>query len=169
MGDTKNLIDTDAIKKIRELAKDANICHFVTNLSSIPLSSRPMATQKVDDEGNIWFISDKDSNKNTDIQADKRVQLFYSATGSYEYLSIYGTAEIVFDKEKVHEMWTSFARAWFPGGEDDPSISLIKVSPEDGYYWDTKNNKLVSLFNIAKSMVTGKTDDDGIEGSLTLK
>ncbi len=166
MGDTMNLIDTDAIKKIKELAKDANICHFVTNLSDTPLSSRPMATQKVDDEGNIWFLSDKDSDKNHDIQADNRVQLFYSASGSYEYLSVYGTAEIIFDKEKIHEMWTNFAKAWFTEGEDDPAISLLKVTPQDGYYWDTKNNKIVSLIKIAKSIVTGKTDDNGIEGRL---
>lgn len=166
MGDTMNLINTEAIAKIKDLARDANICHFVTNLSNTPLSSRPMATQKVDDEGNIWFLSDKDSNKNHDIQADNRVQLFYSANSSYEYLSIYGTAEIVFDKEKIHEMWTDFAKAWFTGGEDDPAISLLKVAPQDGYYWDTKNNKIVSLIKIAKSIVTGKTDDDGIEGTL---
>lgn len=166
MGETMNLIDEKAVEKIRELAKDANICHFVTNLSTTPLSSRPMATQQVDDDGNIWFISDKSSDKNKDIQSDDRVQLFYSANSNYEYLSIYGTAEIVFDKVKLHELWTSMAKAWFPDGEDDPAISLIKVAPQDGYYWDTKNNKLVSLFKIAKSIVTGKTDDDGIEGTI---
>ena len=71
-----------------------------------------------------------------------------------------------FDKEKIHEMWTNFAKAWFTEGEDDPAISLLKVSPQDGYYWDTKNNKIVSLIKIAKSIVTGKTDDNGIEGRL---
>ncbi len=166
MGDKKDLINKEAVQKIKELAKDSNICHFVTNLSNIPLSSRPMATQKVDDEGNIWFLSDKSSDKNTDIHSDQRVQLFYSANSNYEYLSVYGTAEISFDKEKIHEMWTSLTKAWFPGGEDDPTISLIKVIPEDGYYWDTKNNKIISLFKIAKSIVTGRTDDDGIEGTL---
>ncbi len=166
MGDTMNLIDADAIQKIKKLVKDSNTCHFVTNLSNTPLSSRPMATQKVDEEGNIWFMSDKDSDKNKEIQTDNRVQLFYSAHGSYEYLSVYGTAEIIFDKEKIHEMWTNFAKAWFTEGEDDPAISLLKVTPEDGYYWDTKNNKIFSLFKIAKSIVTGKTDDDGLEGRL---
>lgn len=168
MGDTKNLIDKEAIEKIQELAKDANICHFVTKLTEMPLSSRPMATQKVEDDGAIWFLSDKESDKNKDIQSDNRVQLFYSANSNYEYLSIYGTAEIVFDTAKIHELWTNFAKAWFIEGEDDPSISLIKVTPEDGYYWDTKSNKLISLFKIAKSAVTGKTDDNGIEGRLSV-
>lgn len=167
MGNTKDLFDKEAVEKLRELAKDANICHFVTNLENLPLSARPMATQEVDDDGAIWFLSGKESDKNQDIQKDSRVQLFYSANSKYEYLSIYGTAEIVVDRDKIHELWTKFADAWFPGGEDDPSVTLLKVSPTDGYYWDTKNNKLVSLIKIAASIVTGNTgDDNGVEGKL---
>ena len=53
-------------------------------------------------------------------------------------MSIFGTAEILFDKNKVEEMWTPIAKAWFTEGKDDPAISLIKVTPQEGYYWDTK-------------------------------
>ena len=100
MGDVKNLTATDAVEKIREIAKDANICMFVTDLSTQPLMGRPMATQEVDDEGNIWFMSDRNSDKNREIEKDPQVQLFYSHTGNYEYLSIYGNAEIVNDRSK---------------------------------------------------------------------
>lgn len=168
MGDTKNLISSEAIEKIKHLAEEANICHFVTALSKIPLSTRPMSTQKVDEDGCIWFMSDKSSAKNHEIQADKRVQLFYSNQGSSEYLSILGNAEIVFDKKLIDEMWSAIAKAWFTEGKDDPSISLIKVTPDEGYYWDTKNNKMISLIKIAASIVTGKYNDDGVEGKLTV-
>ena len=74
MGDVKNLTATDAVEKIREIAKDANICMFVTDLSNLPLAGRPMATQEVDEEGNIWFMSDRNSNKNKEIAKDDKVQ-----------------------------------------------------------------------------------------------
>ena len=166
MGDTKNLISSDAIEKIKNLAEEADICHFVTALSKIPLSTRPMSTQQVDENGCIWFMSDKNSTKNKEIQSDKRVQLFYSNKSSSEYLSILGNAEIVFDKKLIDEMWSAIAKAWFTEGKDDPSISLIKVTPEEGYYWDTKNNKMISLIKIAASIVTGKSSDGGVEGKL---
>jgi len=167
MGDVKNLTASDAVEKIREIAKDANICMFVTDLSTQPLMGRPMATQEVDDEGNIWFLSDRNSDKNRDIEKDDRVQLFYSHTRNYEYLSVYGNAEIVNDRAKIEELWTPMAKTWFTGGKDDPNISLIKVAPEDAYYWDTKNNKIVSLIKFAMGTV-GLTpkDDGGIEGNL---
>ena len=167
MGDVKNLSSQAAIEKIKELAMDANICLFVTNLSTIPLSSRPMATQEVDDDGNLWFMSKNDSEKNMDIEKDNQVQLFYSNGSSYEYLSIYGTAEILHDREKIEELFTPMIKAWFKEGKEDPTISLIRVKPVDAYYWDTKNNKMVSLIKIAISAITGKTNDDGgIEGTL---
>ncbi|MFP5041059.1 pyridoxamine 5'-phosphate oxidase family protein [Parasediminibacterium sp. JCM 36343] len=168
MGNTQKLSTTEGIKKIQELATDANVCLFVTNLSSTPLSARPMSTLDVDDEGNVWFFSRDKSDKNTDIANDNRVQLFYSNNSSSEYLSIYGEAEITTDKEKIKALWTPIAKAWFTEGEDDPSITAIKVKPIDAYYWDTKNNKLISVIQIAISTLTGKTMDGGIEGEIKL-
>ena len=169
MGDVKNLAASDAVKKLREIAKDANICMFVTDLSNIPLSARPMATQEVDEDGSIWFMSDKNSDKNFHIRHDDHVQLFYSHTGNYEYLSVFGRAEIINDRKKIEELWTQMAKTWFKEGKDDPNISLIKVIPDDAYYWDTKNNKMVSLIKFAMGAVgiTPK-DDGGVEGSLSL-
>ena len=167
MGEVKNLTADNAVEKIREIAKDANICMFVTDLSRLPLAGRPMATQEVDEEGNIWFMSDRSSDKNKEIDNDNKVQLFYSHTSNYEYLSIFGRAEIVNDHSKIKELWTPIAKTWFKEGKDDPNISLIKVIPEDAYYWDTKNNKMVSLVKFAMGAigVTPK-DDGGIEGKL---
>ena len=68
MGEVKNLTADNAVEKIREIAKDANICMFVTDLANLPLAGRPMATQEVDEEGNIWFMSDRNSNKNKQIE-----------------------------------------------------------------------------------------------------
>ena len=167
MGDVQNLAANDAVEKIREIAKDANICMFVTDLKKLPLDARPMATQEVDDEGNIWFMSDRNSNKHADIKHDDRVQLFYSQTGNYEYLSVFGRAELIDDRDKIEELWTSMAKTWFKEGKDDPNIQLIKVIPEDAYYWDTKNSKMVSLVKFAMGAIgiTPK-DDGGIEGTL---
>jgi len=48
-------------------------------------------------KGNLWFFSDKGSEKKEHIAKDNRVQLFYSNKTSSEYLSFYGTATIVTD------------------------------------------------------------------------
>ncbi|MEO7531876.1 MAG: pyridoxamine 5'-phosphate oxidase family protein [Sediminibacterium sp.] len=169
MGDLKNLVNTEAIEKIKELATSADICMFTTSLSKLPLTARPMSTVDVDDEANIWFISMKSSNKNAEISADKRVQLFYASRNSSEYLSVYGEASIIIDKELFKDKWVVEAKAWLEEGVDDPEMSLIKVTSVDSYYWDTKHNKYIALIKMATAIITGNAgDDDGVEGSVTV-
>jgi general stress protein 26 len=168
MGETQNLTGAAGRKKLQELAMDAKICHFVTALDQRPLDSRPMSVLKVDDEGNFWFMSGKDSRKNDEIYDDPEVQLFFSNGSSSEYLSVYGYAEIIKDRKKIDELWTPIAKTWFNEGKDDPDLTLIRVQPADAYYWDTKNNKMIQLIKIATGAVFGKTSDDGIEGEVQL-
>ena len=168
MGDTKNLSDAAAIEKIQDIARDADICLFATNLTRLPIAARPMSTQKVDDRGNLWFLSSKSSDHNKDIGNDSRVQLFYSHKGSSEYLSVYGEATILVDPKIAKELWNPIAKTWFVEGVNDPELTIIKVIPSDAYYWDTKNNKTVSLLKIIAGAVTGKTMDDGVKGKISV-
>ncbi len=168
MSDINNLLNREAVNKIKELAEGADICMFTTSLTQLPLTTRPMSTRAVDEEGNIWFYSRMTSEKNAEIAADNRVQLFYESRNSAEYLSVYGEATISRDKEKAKELWSAWAKAWFPGGIDDPELTVIKVAPLDSYYWDTKHNQFVSLLKIAASALTGKEMNDGVEGKLII-
>ena len=164
MGDTKNLTGAEAIEKIRELAK-GNMCMFCT-FEDGKLCTRPMSTQEIEDDGSIWFFSQKSSNKNEEIKNNSTVHLIYSKESGNEYLDIEGEASIEYDKEKVEELWNGFLNTWFTEGKDDPDVSLIRVRPRSGHYWDTKNNKVISLAKIAIGAITGKTMDDGIEGRI---
>lgn len=168
MGQIKNLQNEEAYKKMKELVEDIKTCMFCTQTNQIPFNTRPMATVEVDEEGNLWFMSNKESNKNEEIKEDDKVQLIYAKGGDSHFLSVAGKAQIVKDQSKIDELWTVFAKAWFPDGKKDPDISLIKIIPEDVYYWDTVHGKMVSLLKIATSVVTGKTMDDGVEGKISL-
>lgn len=143
---------------------------FCTELSTLPNNARPMSLQECDQEGNLWFISSSDSNKNFEIKDDNRVQLYFMNNGSSEYLSIFGKAYIYTDKNTIEDKWSSFANAWFEEGKDDPKVTIIRVTPDETYYWDTKAGKFVSMVTFIASAVTGiKTDNsDGVEGNLTV-
>lgn len=167
MGNTENLRSIEAVQKITELIKKANTCLFTTRLTSIPLSSRPMSTLKVDENGIIWFFSKVDSDKNMHIKQDDRVQLFYAHGASSEYLSLYGRAEIVTEHVVIRELWNPLAKVWFDGPEDH-AITVLKITPEDGHYWDTKSNKMVQLLKLAIGAIIGKPLDDGLEGNIRI-
>jgi general stress protein 26 len=165
-GEIENLEQQEAVEKMKELVGHNAICLFTTNLSESPLRTRPMSTQQVDDQGNFWFFSGEESDKNFEIKDDDRVQLFFSNPGRSEFMTVHGYASIVRDRNKMEEIWTPIVKAWFKEGKDDPELTLIKVCPEEAYYRDTKSNKMVSLIKILASMMSGKTMDDGVEGKI---
>lgn len=168
MGKTKNLQNEEALKKIKELVEDIKTCMFCTNSTGIPFNTRPMATADIDDEGNIWFISNAESHKNDEIKNDDKVQLIYAKGGNNHFLSIAGKAMVVKDQAKIDEVWNIFIKTWFKNGKKDPNVSLIKVIPDDVYYWDTVHGKMVSLLKIAVSAVSGASMDDGVEGKISI-
>ena len=167
MGSTENLAGMEANEKIKELAEKVHFCHFATDLKNQPLSTRPMSCAKVEKDGCLWFFSQKSSEHNQHIERDNKVQLFFSNPNSSEYLSVYGSASISTDKAKIEELWNPMLKTWFNEGKDDPQISLIKVTPESGYYWDTKSNKVIQLAKMAAGAVLGKPLDDGLQGKIS--
>lgn len=168
MSDVKNLEHNQTIEKLKEMVKQSPIAMFCTDLSEVPFSACPMSTQQVEDDGTMWFISNIISRHTSHIEQDGRVQLVFTNHGSSSYLTIYGTAEVHFNRAKLDEIWTPLAKAWFPEGKEDPDLTLIRVKPSEGYYWDTKSGKMVSFLKMIGSVVTGKTTDGGIQGGLTV-
>ena len=155
-----------AVEKIREIARCARVCLFGTIPGKFPLEVRPMVVEHVDEAGVLWFLSGRSSEKNHDISRDSRVQLLFANPGSSQYLSLNGTAYVSDDRPLRERYWNPLARAWFPGGVDDPELTVIRVWPEGGHYWDTEHGKTVSLVEIAVAAMTGQPTSTGIQGRI---
>jgi general stress protein 26 len=163
----EDLSDKKAIEKIKELAGKNNTCFFCTRSNNgIPLTVRPMSVQKLDDDGNFWFLSAVDSHKNQEIQMDNNVQLLFQGSAHSDFLSIQGNAVISTDKNKIRELWQPIIKTWFTEGVNDPRITVIRVQPESGYYWDNKHGNAVALVKMTAGAIMGKTLDDSIEGKI---
>ena len=169
MSNTEKNIENEGIEKLIELVENTNICFFCTDLKAGDgATATPMSAQKVDEEGNIWFFSGKDSDKNKEISKDKEVQLFFSNPGKSNYLVVNGSAIIVTDIEKIKELYTPAIKIWFKDGVDDPNISLIKVGTKNAYYWDTVGGKVINCIKMIASVVTGTNLVEGVEGNITV-
>ncbi|HET7897127.1 MAG TPA: pyridoxamine 5'-phosphate oxidase family protein, partial [Flavisolibacter sp.] len=165
----QDLHGEEARKKIKELTEKATTCFFCTNVpTGGPFATRPMSLQQLDAEGNLWFLSAKDSYKNQQIAVDPSVQLLFQGSDYSDFLQLQGKATITDDKNKIQELWSPILKTWFTAGIDDPRISAIKVEPEQGYYWDTKHNQAIALAKRLVGAAIGKTLDDSIEGEVRI-
>jgi general stress protein 26 len=164
----KNLEATQALKKFKELIEEVKICMFITNTTGDDEHTRPMATIEAEDDGTLWFFTDARSIKVEEVNKQRAVHLVYAHPGKSTYLDVWGSAEIVTDRQQVIDKWSPIVKAWFPDGIADPNLALLKVQPYEAYYWEAESGKMVEFFKMAASIVTGKRLAEGTEGSLNI-
>lgn len=149
----------DAVAKVAELARGIRIAMLTTVDEDGHLVARPMAQQEVEFDGDLWFFADRDSSTVTQLQANPHVGV--SLSSSDTWVSICGTAAVVHDPAKAHDLWNSGVEAWMPQGPDDPSVVLLKVTADGAEYWDTPGGRIASVLSFVKSKVTGQPYDGG--------
>lgn len=154
----------DQKMQITERLKGLRTAMMVTRRADGTLHSRPMATQEVEFDGDIWFVTSKDSLKVDEVKKDDQVNLAYG-DGGVRFVSISGTVDLVEDKQKVHELWNDMYKAWFEN-ENDPRIQLLKVAVERFEYWDYTGGKLGAYVDMLKSAITGEEMDHDEHGAM---
>jgi len=159
MSEAKVLSGDEGKKKIGELIKDVRICMLTTAGPDGSFDSRPMATQETEFDGTVWFLTRQESGKVQEIANDAHVSLIYSNLSNHSYVSAKGRAQVSQDKAKIHELWNPMFKAWFPEGEDDPSVAVLKVEIEEAQYWEASSSKLVfGLKYLARAVTGGKVE-----------
>jgi general stress protein 26 len=161
-ADTRHdLVSGDAVQKIRQVVGKADTCFLVTHGGV-----RPMGVREIDAQGTIWFLSDKHSHKNAQIEADSEVELYFQASEHSGFLHLTGQAIVLHDRALIEKLWTPLARVWFHHGKDDPCISVIRVRPTQGQYWDNKHGDAVAGVKMLIGAALGKQFDEGEVGNL---
>lgn len=151
---------THDLSKLFEKIKDVRIAMLSTFDEQHTLHSRPMATIKPDADGSLLFLTDKDSAKVYEVKKDSQVNLSYANPSDSVYVSVSGTASAYRDEAKIAELWSEDMRAWFPKGKEDPSIMILKVTIEQGEYWDSPSGVLSRAYGYARAVVTGEASKD---------
>lgn len=146
----------EAIEKVRDLIKGIGTA-MLTTVSEEGLVSRPMKTQDVEFDGDLWFLTKKDTGKFHELLRNKQVNVAYA---DKSFVSIRGEAELVESPDKVKEFWNPAYKELLETDYDDPNLVLIKVKAETAEYWDAGNKFKMAKFLIRRLM--GK-DTEGTE------
>ena len=147
----------DRQEKVRDLIRSTRLAMLTSIDPDGRLVSKPMATQDVDFDGTVWFISERASHKARNIERNPHVNVAYASHDSWVSLS--GTAEVVDDEARLAELWNTFTGAWLEGGPENPNNVLIRVSGDSAEYWDSPGSKVTQIANLVKAKVTGRTFD----------
>ncbi|MEO6588550.1 MAG: pyridoxamine 5'-phosphate oxidase family protein [Pyrinomonadaceae bacterium] len=150
----------ESIEKLNELIKEIQTA-MLTTIDGGVLRSRPMATQEAKFEGTLFFLTGAQTHKEEELKKDNRVNVSYADTSDNAYVSVSGTAETYHDQKKIDELWNPFYKAWFPDGQTDSNIRVLKVSVEQAEYWDSSSSAIVHLVGFLKALATGEQYSGG--------
>jgi len=160
---------TGHIAQLAELIKDVEVAMFTTRGVDGRLYSRPLGTQQVAFDGDLWFATAADSPKVAEIALDPRVNVAYASPSKNTYVSVAGVARIIDDRAKVEALWSPAMKLFFPGGPDDPSLRLIHVRAETAEYWDGPGTLLGSALSFVLSAVQDEPARLGDNGFIDLR
>jgi general stress protein 26 len=150
--------------QLGELIEDMSVAMLTTPDDNGALVSRPMAPQEMDGDGAIWFFTENNTAKTQHL---KTANLSFTHATHGTYVSISGHGVIHTNREHIQRLWTPFAKPWFPDGPNSPNLALLKFVPDAAEYWDAPHSKMVRMFAIATSMVSGKPVAVGEHDTLT--
>ncbi|MET3852447.1 MULTISPECIES: pyridoxamine 5'-phosphate oxidase family protein [unclassified Paenibacillus] len=143
----------EAIEKVRDLIKGIDTA-MLTTVSEEGLVSRPMKTQDIEFDGDLWFLTKKDTEKFHELLQNRQVNVAYAGKS---FVSIRGEAELVNSTEKLKELWNPVYEKLLETNYDDPNLVLIKVQAEAAEYWDAGNKFKMARFLFRRLM--GKSNE----------
>lgn len=154
----------EAIEKVRDLIKGIDTA-MLTTVSEEGLVSRPMKTQEVEFDGDLWFLTKKDTGKFHELLRNRQVNVSYAGQS---FVSIRGEAELVESSEKVKQFWSPAYEELLETTYDDPNIVLIKVKAETAEYWDSGNKFKMAKF-LFRRLLGKNTEGTDINRIVELK
>ena len=155
----------EALDRIWELAEKIDFCMFTT-WNGEQQASRPMSARVKREENAIYFLTSSDTGKVDELARFPNVSLGFADNANHSYVVIAGKADVSNDRAKIKELWSPFDKAFWES-EEDPTIRLVTVTPEDAELWDGPNG-LIAGAKMLFAVATGATPDMGDNAKVSM-
>ena len=123
----------------------------------------PMSPQLDDDERVIWFITAEGTDAYKAAQGSGRVRLVAADSSAKLYADVQGSLTVANNPDKLDEIWSPVAAAWFDDGREDDDVRLLAFRPTEGEIWTT-DGAAGFLYEVAKANMTEAKPDMGDHG-----
>ena len=157
------------LKKIGDIISGIKFAMLTTAEPDGTLHSRPMTTQQLEFDGDLWFFTNSDSPKVWEAEQHRQVNVSFADPAKNKYVSASGTAILVKDQAKIQESWNPAYKAFFPNGPNDPEIALLKISVSRAEYWDSSPTLIGRAIDFAKAYIKKDPGELGEHAKVALK
>jgi general stress protein 26 len=170
--------DADAMEEIDMPDRAGDADRVWTLIKEIPVAmvvthdghgqemrARPMAAHPAQEENAIYFLTDVDSPKASEVRSSDTICLAFADNKNRRYVSITGRADIIDDKSRIKQFWSVYDKAFWVD-ENDPRIRILRVTPESAQFWEGAGAVVTALKLIAARVSGERThlgENDKVE------
>lgn len=123
----------------------------------------PMSHYTDEERGVFWFITADGTDCYDAAKEGRAVHYVVAEAKAKIYAKIEGRLTVETDREKLDELWSPVASAWFEDGKEDDDVRLVKFTPSHAEVWLTDGGAGF-LYEIAKANLTHDKPDMGAHG-----
>ncbi len=121
---------------------------------------QPMAPFADRETNTIWFYAKTDSDLVQKIKAGSRAHFCVVGKDHDYHACLSGNIAERRDPAKIEEYWSSIVAAWYDGGKDDPTLTMLALQVDDGEIWASTGNSLRFGWEIAKANLKDHAEPD---------
>ncbi|MDW4496913.1 pyridoxamine 5'-phosphate oxidase family protein [Sulfitobacter sp. D35] len=127
----------------------------------------PMSHFAMQDDNALWFVTADGTGVADAAKSGQSGEYVIGAADAQLYARVDGRLEHVTDREKLEQIWSPIAAAWFEDGKEDEDVCLVRFSPASAEVWTTDGGAKF-LYEIAKANLSDdKKPDIGDHGTVS--
>ncbi len=115
---------------------------------------QPMTHFADPENGALWFITSADTDLVSAIGHGAEAGFTMVSPDQDYHASLCGSLVVYESEEKLDELWSLAAAAWFERGREDPKVTLLKLSPREAAVWATDGNPVIVGLKMMRAALT---------------
>ena len=147
----------------------AHPVYMVSLLADGAIRTRPMSGQLDRDHHRILFVSHRHTGIIGAALRSPSVSIAISHEARNFYAVVSCSASEIPGRDKLREIWTPMAGAWFPNGPDDPDATILALTPVSAEIWEGPSSSVVIAFKLATAKILGRAPDLGVNATLDMR
>jgi general stress protein 26 len=97
--------------------------------------ARPMTAQVENDRSPIWFFTSTDNGIVQKLREGDRAIATFASKGNDLFATVHGKLVVDNDRAVIDRLWNRYVAAWYPGGKEDPKLTLLRFDAEKAEIW----------------------------------
>lgn len=128
----------------------------------------PMAPHAEQDTRRIYFFTKRSSDLVAAVGLGGKAHFCLVGKDHDYHACLSGPIVQNTDRAVIERHWSPMTSAWFPGGKDDPDLTLLEFTPQSAQVWASADSTALFAWEMAKALTTGSQPDIGETAKITL-